>query len=270
MKSRERISKSLKKNDIFNLFNLEVEEVSLVDAGANPEAHIVLYKRGKPDVDKIEGNPLKKEVDKTVDIKELIKQITEVVSKTVEEKMETVSERLEKVEKSQETKVENREEEKPKEAAVVEKKEETSDLVKKLQAEIEVLKEMNQESLEKNKEAELKQKLEKEYAFLPGTEDEKLELLKSVGNNTKVLELMKQLNKTREDSTEELGSSVSKDKGTAEVDADEITKKAQELVKSSKDMSFEEAYANILESEEGKELYKSQMSQAILDKLGLK
>jgi hypothetical protein len=105
--------------------------------------------------------------------------------------------------------------------------------------------------------AELTKRAESELANLPGDTETKVDLLKAVGDNEKILEILKSANETAGLALDETGQSgaeaPSKDaKGDAQKRLDELAKARAEADK----IDYHKAYNLVLKTEEGRNLYK--------------
>lgn len=74
------------------LKQLEIDEISLVDAGANPGANVVIVKRKSPDKPKL---PVDKPVELTAQVNALINKLSAQVEKIMDDKFTSVAKRYE-------------------------------------------------------------------------------------------------------------------------------------------------------------------------------
>jgi len=258
----------------FSLRNLKIEEISGVDRGANPGAHVLFFKR----------NPKEEPLD--MDLKEITKKL-EALEKTSGEQTEEIKklkadkEALEVLAKMSDAEKEfhkalpaDKQEAFLKadaaarktqmdDAAALKKKEkeneDSKDAVQKaltpVQKELDETKAALKKLQEKDELADFEKSFDKDLPNFGGTSDEKQELMKSLKAMPEPARkiAMDQLKKA-----DEIRGTYMVEKGTAHRGADDPVNKLDSLAKAEQAKSggtFEAAYAKVLETPEGSKLY---------------
>lgn len=206
------------------LLELELDEVSLVDYPANQAATVALFKRETPmddvkdKIDKAEYDAKVAEVDTlTAEVDRLTKALEATVVKKEEETIEVDGEKIAK-------------------SAI------PAAILKRLE---EVEKEAGLEALRK--------RADEVIPNIKGTADQRGRLLKSIGGDTELLEMLRAADKLFAEMFKEVGKTNNQDSlKTATEKFDDLVKAYQ----TAKGGDFYKAYAAVSKTAEGKELLK--------------
>lgn len=268
---------SKKKNILRDLL---ITELSLVDQGANPGAHVVLFKRKDKNNDTIissshfDGNLQKEELK--MDPEKLIEQLVEKVNEAFEPKfdeltkeLKSTKDELDSLKKSDEpNKDQDIEPSEPEETVSEEeviKMDEIPEGVKKYLESIEkkyksqveeatALAKKNREEFEaektKRERIELEKRVDREIPNLAGSMDEKVNLLKRIGDDEYALKQLHLQNELLGDKMVEKGHSQNAPTDP-EAKLDVLVKQLAE--KEGIDEAL--AYEKVLNTNEGKKLY---------------
>lgn len=240
------------------LLDLQLDEVSLVDSPANKSATVALFKR-----DTSMAKTKKEDVEKGVCIEIEIKTPEEEMAEMQMEAQQDVTEETAKVDKSaDEVKIKSLEAEverlsKALEEVVkedVSKSEEMIDFsgekVAKSAIPAPVLKQL-EEFMKSQEIQELRKSAEEHLPNFAGTVDQRGKLLKSIGNDLELLNLLKMADASFAGNFKEIGKTDSDaDFTTADVKMETLVKSYQ----GDKKVTYEQAYAAVVKTEEGKSL----------------
>jgi len=248
------------------LKNLSVNEVSLVDRGDNPAAHVVMFKRVEDDqiLDKSSEQGAE-----TVDIEELKKQLADKeaeLQKSKEEKA-ALAEQLEKAAKAPkkddemtEDKKDKEETEKSFQKALNEQKEafekQLADVAKQAAESAEIAKKERELRID----MEYAQKAEEMFPNTPGTPEEKGAMLKSIDAMPEEIRefTLKSMKASDEAMKKNFESSGSLSAAPAEGSAlQKLEKLAMDKAGTTdkNDSKYFKAYADVIATDEGKALY---------------
>lgn len=212
--------------DPTELVDLELSEVSLVDVPANKSATISLFKRDN-DMDKDEIKKFQDEIDALkADKTTLETQVTELTKK-LEEATDPVEKAAETIEVDGEK---------------VLKSSIPASVLKKL--------ETMQEDIAK---AEITKRVTDTIPNFAGTDEQKTRLIKFIGNDLELLNLLAAADKLFAKGFDEIGK---QDTETGILDPSEKLNKMAKDVASEKNITFEKAYAEVIKTTDGKALIK--------------
>lgn len=260
------------------LTNLDLAEVSLVDRGDDPLAKVALYKRKKTvdkqdDVEKgicieieikspeeemmeakMEAEQEAAQMGATEKAAEEIAEVSEDITKadleatleTMQEEFDTLKAKLDEAE----TKLEKFEKAEMEKAAKEEVIDFDGELVAKSAIPTAVLKKL--EEIEKAREAEtLRKRAEEILPNFVGTADERGKLLKSIGDDEKLLQILKAADKAFSGLFAEVGKTDAKNDLKS---ADELLNDIVKAYQEQKGVDFYKAYAAVIKTAEGKKL----------------
>jgi preprotein translocase subunit SecD len=216
------------------LTDLDLFEVSLVDAGDDPLAKVTLLKR-KGTSDMSDETLEKQLADANQEIETLKAKITEL--ETITQEVETLKVRVEEFEAAEIEKSKPAEEMIDIDGEMVAKSAVPAPVLKKL------------EELEKAKEAEeLRKRADEKLPNFKGSADQRGKLLKSIGDDAELLELLV--------AADALFAQlfVEKGKTDAEEDLKDATAKLDTMVKAKQaegKMTYEQAYLEVSKTKEG-------------------
>lgn len=249
------------------LKELELMEVSLVDAGDDPLAKVALFKRHP------EGEQMNKELDETEKAKLEI-EVGEEEDETEEEDMVEGEEKPKPTRKSYKAEAETLKalnEELEAKVEVLEKALEEAKAVEKAKPQEEMIEVDGQavaksavpapilkklEDLQKAAEkADLCKRADELLPNLKGTSEERGELLKAVGNSEALLAILKAADAAMAGAFEEIGKEKTEDFTTAKEELDALI----EQVMTEKGVSKPKATAEVTATAKGKALYKQVM-----------
>lgn len=257
------------------LTDLELMEVSLVDAGDDPHARVLLHKR-KP-----EGSPMEnEELEKVAPEGEAEKGYKENMKS--EDEMDDMEDDMEEADDKGEGKKPTRKSYKAECEALTQEVETLKARVVELEAEavtkaapademLEIAGEMvaksaipapvlkKLEEVEKAQEASrLAKRANEVIPNFKGTEDQRSKLIKMVGEDEELIEMLR--------AADELFASLFGEVGKSSPDGEMMdpADKLNELAKAyaaEKGVSFEKGYAAVIKTTEGKELYKASLKK---------
>lgn len=228
------------------LLELELDEVSLVDSPANQAATVTLFKRETPMDEKEMKEAVSKDVAGEGEEKTTRKSY-KAEAEALAAEVETLKGEVEELKKALDAKEE------------LEKKEEMIDfdgeLIAKSAIPAPVLKKL--EEVEKAREAEeLRKRARDELPNFKGTEEQRGQLLKAAENlpdAEAILEALKAADALFAAAFKEVGKADVE--GSLESAKDKLEKKAKDYAVE-KGVSYEQGYAAVLKTAEGKALYK--------------
>lgn len=235
------------------LTNLELMEVSLVDAGDDPLAKIAIYKRSPKEGENMQEETKPDDLENEEVTSETNEKPTRKSYKTEAEELkksleEAEAKILELTEKLSAKEAEELEKAKPQEETI----EVDGEMVAKSAIPAPVLKKL--EELEKAKAAEeLRKRADEVLPNFKGTPDQRGKLLKSVGEDEDLLEILRAADALFASLFDEVGKTDAKN------DLKTPTEKFEDLVKAkqaeTKD-SYHKAYATVSKTAEGRALLK--------------
>lgn len=264
---------SIFKNMAYQLKNLLVKELSLVDRGANQKADVVLFKQDHesggmiPMLHTSIKDLLKGEIQtmKPEDLMKAFEEMTSKLEKAFDEKLAPVIEKVETLEKAscgdgekpKKEKMDDEEMNKSEEIskALEAQKAEFTKQFEVLQKQFEDAQAIVKAEQEKRETLELTARVEKEFPYVKGTTEEKVALLKSIGDNQSALEILKASNEMAKSLLTEKGHSIP----VASSAEDAIDKIAKAFIEKDATLTYAEAYDKALSSEEGQKLYQKSL-----------
>ena len=241
------------------LLDLELDEVSLVDSPANKSATVALFKRETPMEDEIQTED---ELLKAYNDKEMGKEDDMMEDDDEEEMMEgkKPARKSYKAEcellKSEVEALKAQIEELSKKDEAVEKADEMIEIdgekVSKSAIPAPVLKKL--EEVEKARAAEeLRKRADEVLPNFKGTADQRGKLLKSIGDDQELLEMLRAADKLFEGMMSEVGKSdADGDFGSAQAKLEAMAK----AYSAEKGMTYQQGYAAVIKTAEGKALLK--------------
>jgi len=229
------------------LLELELDEVSLVDSPANQAATVTLFKRETPMEDKEQKEAVSKDIANEDGAEKSTRKSYKAEAEALTAEVETLKGEIESLKKALDAKEE------------LEKKEEMIDfdgeMVSKSSIPTPVLKKL--EEVEKAREAEeLRKRARDELPNFKGTEDQRGQLLKAAEKLPEaeaILEALKAADALFAAAFSEVGKADVE--GSLEGAKEKLEKKAKEYAVE-KGVSYEQGYAAVLKTVEGKALYK--------------
>jgi hypothetical protein len=243
------------------LLDLELDEVSLVDSPANKSATVALFKRETPMEDEIQTED---ELIKAYDDKKMSED--EMMDDDMEDDEEEMMGNKKPARKSYKAECELLKSEVEALKAQIEELSKKDETVEKADEMIEidgekvsksaipapVLKKL--EEVEKARAAEeLRKRADEVLPNFKGTADQRGKLLKSIGDDQELLEMLRAADKLFEGMMSEVGKSdATGDFGSAEAKLEAMAK----AYSAEKGMTFQQGYAAVIKTAEGKALLK--------------
>lgn len=247
------------------LKNLTVKELSLVDRGANQGAKVVLFKHENTNDDIINSEKSMKE-DLDMKLEDVLNEVKKI--------LDPLAEKVNALEKASaadpdpvvEPTVEPVKEEPKEVVAPVDE-----NLVKALKTETEIykiqledlrkefetVKKASDELKAQREKAEIEKKIEKEFPYLQGTMEQKVELYKSLADNEFGLQVLKSTNDANKKMFRSTGHSNSIVK-SADQKLEDLAKSLQEKDAS---LSLDQAIDKALNTPAGQKLYAESVNQ---------
>lgn len=250
----------------YSLTDMEIDEISLVDKGANPDAHITFFKR-KGDT-QMDENDIEKRLAELEQENAFYKGMANLsdAEKAYMDKMDddakkafmsmTSDERAKTMKKGDMKKMDNATIEK--QLQDIEKRlAEKDDVIKSLQEGNDALSEQVTKMAEENETLKLQKRAETEFAGLSGTVEQKAKLLKALEGieDEDVRKMAFENVKAKASANEALMTEVGKS-GSDESDASTKLQKMAEKYAQEKNITVQKAYSEVITTPEGTKLYK--------------